>query len=171
MPVIIHQTQSRAWRGDALTRLIQLTRNLLTPLEKTAGVQCGFVLDNRGTILGSFIDTSINPSQLNEVGRYLAQIAGIFELHQARPKELECRFAKSNLYIRDLGNALAAVVYSPNVTVSLLRMEINVAASPFEKDMELQAQLKKAAPSTMDTLTPDYLSTELLRWLGQIRQA
>ncbi len=171
MPVTIHVTPSRIWSGASLTKLIQLTKGLLTPLEQVQGVKGGFVLDNHGTVIGSFGDSSITASQLTQIGRCLAQIIAVFELHKSKPKELECRFKDTNLYIRDMDNALVAVLFTPNVSFSLMRMQVNVAAAPIAKDMDLQIQLKKAAESCTDTLTDDYLSTDAMRWFGQIKQA
>ncbi len=171
MPVTILVTPSRIWSGGSLTKLIQLTKALLTPLEQVQGVKGGLVLDNHGVVLGAFGEPTRGESQLKDIGRNLAQVVAVLETYKSKPRELECRFQNTNLYVRDMGNALAVVLFAPNVAFSLMRMQINVGAAPFEKDLDLQTQLKKAAPSLADTLTSDSLDTESSRWLGQIRQA
>jgi hypothetical protein len=60
---------------------------------------------------------------------------------KGKPRETEIRFQRGIIFVRDLGNAFLGLTCGANVSWPILRMTLNVAASPFEKDQALQKLL------------------------------
>lgn len=156
MATVLKQELSSTWSGVRLINLNERCGQLLHEIEHVPGVQTACVHDNRGKVLGALVNADLDKGTYNRVGTEIAQCFAAF---QARTgcRDLEFRFEKKLIYARDLGNAFLTVYCSPDASLSMLRMTVNVAAAPFEADPDLQKSLKQAAESKKDTLAPNYL--------------
>jgi hypothetical protein len=63
--------------------------------------------------------------------------------HIERLSEVVFHYAQKKLFVVDLEKAILAVVCTPSVDVSLLRMTINVVRTNWEDDTKVQTSLKK----------------------------
>jgi predicted regulator of Ras-like GTPase activity (Roadblock/LC7/MglB family) len=110
------------------------------------GVRAACVFDNQGALLAASSNENLPQNFLTHLGGEISRLLWLLEGKSETPKETELRFDKGDLYIRDLGNAFQVILCLPQVNWSLLRITVNVAAAPFEKDAELQKSLGLAAP-------------------------
>ncbi len=150
----VTQEASAIWSGSALARLNQQTTALLKELEQTQGIRDAFVFDYRGRLLGGYLTEEFDRGNINRAGLYVAQILAALETRDGKPKEIELKFDRSRLCVRDLGGAFVVVVCAPNINWSLLKMAMNVAAAPFESNADLQKSLRSATGALKDTLQP-----------------
>ncbi len=154
MTTVITQEASAVWSGGALARLNQQTSALLKEFEQTPGVRHAFVFDNRGKLLGGYLNEELDRGDINRAGLCVAQILAALETRGGKPKEIELRFDRARLSGRDLGNAFVVVVCAPSINGSLLKMAMNVAAAPFESNADLQNRLRGATGALKDALQP-----------------
>jgi predicted regulator of Ras-like GTPase activity (Roadblock/LC7/MglB family) len=162
MATLIKQELSAAWSGVRLIRLNEECAALLTELEKIPGVQTAFICDNHGKVLGALSTATFDRGIYNTVGANLARIIAAFQA-RGGGKDFELRFEQKIVCAREMGNAFVVVVMTPGTSLSLLRMTLNVSASRFEADPELQTNLKNAAPLRAGALTQNSMSAPM--WL------
>ncbi len=146
MATAIVQQPSKMWSGQRLNRLNQQTAALLREMRTAAGVRAACVFDNQGALLAANSNEDIRESLLSELGLQMARLRTLVQAKSENAKDIELRFERGDVYVRDMGNAIQVVLCEPQVNWSLLRMTANVAAAPFEKDSELQKNLSQAAP-------------------------
>lgn len=152
MATLIKQELSSAWSGVRLIRLNEECAALLTELEKISGVQTAFICDNHGKVLGALATTTFDRGIYNTIGAHLARIIAALQVRSGC-KDLEVRFEQRIVYAREMGNAFVVVVMTPGTSLSMLRMTLNVSASRFETNPDLQTNLKNAAPLRTGALT------------------
>ena len=156
MATIVAQDANLAWSGVRLVLLNQQCRQLFQELVQVRGVQGASVCDNHGNSLGMLLTGAGDRRPFEQMGLALCQCLVALQGRSA-VKELELHYERRLVVARDLGHALLVVWGSVDVNLPLLRMTLNVAASPLEADAELQRGLKHAALSRMHTLGPEYL--------------
>lgn len=171
MATLITPQPSKNWNGGTLARLLQQTGAVLKQVEAIPGVKSALVCDNHGALLAAWMAEVLERSALEEAGLYVAQVLAGLEVHGDKPKEMEIHFERASILARDLGNAFEAIWCAPTANAAMLRMAMNVAAAPFEKDGELQNALRNAAPARTDTLGDDHLDAETQRWARRMRRA
>ncbi len=161
MATLLKQELSSAWSGFRLIHLNEQCAELFAEIEKVAGVQTILVCDNHGKIVGAWSTGTFDRGLYNAIGASLAQTFAAF---QARGgcKDLEYRFEQKILFARDMGNAFVVILLSPGTSLSLLRMTLNVAATAFESDVDLQKSLQQAAATRTGALSPN--SMNVLLW-------
>ncbi len=146
MATAIVQQPSKVWSGQRLNRLNQQTAALLREMRGAAGVRAACVFDNQGALLAANSNEDLQESLLSQLGTLAVRLRTLVQAKSENPKDIELRFERGDVYVRDLGNAIQVVLCGPHVNWSLLRMTANVAAAPFERDAELQKSLSQAAP-------------------------
>lgn len=171
MPILVRQGQSYDWRGADLARLNSRAAALTGQILLVPGVLASIVYDNNGERLGASLNDEYNLDEWRNAGLVLAQMLAASEIAAAGMREMELHSAGRDLYVRSLGNAFCATLCRIDVNWAMLRMTVNVAASPFETDGELQRALMLAAPSLTETLTERRLSDEELPLVWRIVQA
>ncbi len=152
MATLIEKTPSEKWRGFALRDLNQANRALFQAVQSVVGVQDLYLCDNHGQVLGALVATPFDAERSNQLGLQFAHLFAVGHAHGKKTRDLELRLARGNVLARDLGNAFIVVVCAPQVDWSLLRMALNVAAAPYEKNGELQDNLRAAAPARTEVL-------------------
>ncbi len=165
MATLIKQELSAAWNGFRLIRLNEQCAALLAEIEKVAGVQTIFVCDNYGKVVGAWSTETFDRGLHNAIGARLAQT---FAALQARGacKDLEYRFEQKILFARDMGNAFVVILMTPETSLPMLRMTLNVATTTFEADADLQNSLKQVAALRAGALTSNSMNV----WLWQLAQ-
>jgi hypothetical protein len=171
MPILIRQEQSIYWRGADLARLNSRAATLMGQILLVPGVLATIVYDNNGERLGAYLNEEFVVEEWQKAGLVLAQMLAVVGAGGAGAREMELRSAGRCLYVRSLGNAFSATLCRIDVNWAMLRMTVNVAASSFESDGELQGTLMLAAPSLAETLNERLLSDDELRWVWRIVQA
>jgi predicted regulator of Ras-like GTPase activity (Roadblock/LC7/MglB family) len=156
MATIVPQDANLAWSGVRLVLLNQQCRKMLQELAQVRGVQGACVCDNHGAVLGMLLAGGSDRRPSEQLARALCQCLVALDA-QSAVKELEFHYERRLVVARDLGQALLIVWCGVDVNLPLLRMTLDVAASPFEADAELQRGLKHAALSRMHTLGQEYL--------------
>ena len=156
MATFIKQELSASWNGVRLINLNERAGNLLQEIAKVSGVHAAGVFDNHGQFLAAITSSTIDKNDFNKVGASIAQCFATFQT-KTECRDLEFRFEKKWLYCRELDNAFVVVFCSPKMNFSMLRMTLNVAATDFLNDPDLQKNLKNAAASRQDTLAQQYL--------------
>ena len=168
MANIVTQEVTLAWSGVRLALLNERCQALFEQLTRVAGVQGACVCDNHGAVLGLLLAGAGDRRMFEGIGLALNQCFGSLHARSAF-SDLEVVFERKTVLARDLGNAVLAVVCSAGANLPLLRMTLNVAASPIESDGELQRGLKQAALSRASMLSGahlDALARSLLQKAG-----
>ncbi len=168
MPILIRHEQSNTWRGAELARLNSRTAAATGQIASVPGVLACIVYDNSGERLGASLNDKYNLDEWKTAGSVLAQMLAAAGTAGAGVREMELRSAGRSLYVRTFGNAFCVTLCRVDVNWSMLRMTVNVAASPFESDRELQRALMLAAPSLSETLTERLLGDAELRLVWRI---
>ncbi len=148
MATLITQQPSKTWSGARLNRLNQQTALLLRETQAAAGVRAVCILDNGGALLAAGSSEDLQASVLTRMATEMSHVLAVLQGHGEKSKDVELRFQRGGIYMRNLGNAVELILCAPQVNWSLLRMTVNVAASAFEKDIELQNNLGAAAAAT-----------------------
>ena len=168
MATITTQEANLMWSGVRLALLKERCQAMFEELARVAGVQGACLCDNHGVILGMLQAGVGDRSMFERIGLALNQCFGSLHARSAF-SDLEVVFERKTVLARDLGNAVLAVVCSAGANLPLLRMTLNVAASPIESDGELQRGLKQAALSRASMLSGahlDALARSLLQKAG-----
>lgn len=139
MAPIMLQEPSTEWPGARLAVLNKHTEAVLKEMEHLPGAQSAFVCDLRGTALAMWYTTALTRETASRIGGCISNVLTAFQGHTFN--EIEILFADRRMYVRTLGNAFLVVVYTPETSLSLVRIACNVAAAPFESDKELQKYL------------------------------
>ncbi len=147
---------------------------LLQAVQNGPGVLGAFVADYRGTTLagvGAYFSVGQEWSTYDRISVCITQMAAVCQARSGQWKELEIRFTRVLFVVRDLGHALLVALCAPDVNPSLLRMSLNVATGPIEKDVPAQKALGAGIPSRLETLGEKYLSDtawQLIRKTGLV---
>lgn len=171
MAILVRHEQSIHWRGADLARLNSRAAAVTGQIISVPGVLACLVYDNSGERLGASLNDEYDLEEWRNAGTILAQLLAAAGTAGAGVREMEFRSAGRALYVRSLGNAFCAALCTIDVNWAMLRMSVNVAASPFESDGDLQRALMLAAPSLAETLTERLLSDAELRWVWKIIQS
>lgn len=150
MATLVEKERSEKWRGFPLRDLNAANRALLQALQNVAGIAQILICDNRGEMLGALINGAFDQKRAHQIGAQIAQMYAALEARGKKSRDLELRLARGNLLARDLGHAFVVVIGAPNVDWALLRMSLNVAAAPYEKNAALQNILREATPARAD---------------------
>lgn len=161
MATLIKQELSAAWSGFRLIHLNEQCAALFAEIEKVAGVQTIFVCDNHGKVVGAWSAGTFDRGLYNSIGTSLAQTFAAFQT-RGGCKDLEYRFEQKILFARDMGNAFVVILLSPGTSLSMLRMTLNVAATAFESDGDLQKSLQQVATTRTGSLSQN--SMNALMW-------
>ncbi len=145
------------WNGPRLRRLSPQLSAFFSQIEKLAGMQSACVCDNHGELLGAIGPTALDNAVYTRLGQLMCQLLAVLETQGRKPKELDLLLDHQAVLVRDLGNAFVMVLCVPQLDRALLRLTLNVAALPFEKDADLQGLLREAAPLRRDVLTENAL--------------
>jgi hypothetical protein len=114
---------------------------LLKEFQAIAGILHVFVCDNAGTILGSLSTVEAAPGTLARASTHLNQSLIAFQKMSGKPREMETRFDRGTLIVREMGNAVLGVVCASTVDRAMLRLTLDVAATTFEQDANAQRML------------------------------
>ncbi len=139
MASTILQEPNSFWYDARLTTLNKRTFALLQEMDQVPGAQHALICDQRGTTLAAWVTGELSRETLERVGACVATIFAAFSGRAFAETELD--FADRQMYVRSLGNAFIAVVSARSASLALLRMTLNVAATPFVADKELQRYL------------------------------
>lgn len=156
MATLVQQGLSSTWNGIRLANLNERVGNLLNQVSQVPNVQTACVFDNHGKVVGAITSGNFDKGEYNRAGETLAQCLAAFQARSGY-RELEFRFEKRWVYVRDLGNAFFAAFCAPAISLSLLRMTLNVSGAGFEADAILQKNLRQVAETKKDTLADTYL--------------
>jgi hypothetical protein len=163
MPSPILKEPSAVWSGARLRRLNQQISAILIQMETQPGIQSAFVCDNHGELLGARGSAALERTAFDRMGCQVAQIFAAFEVCGKGCREIEFCYKRWIVLARDLGNAFLVIVGAPDIDWGLLRIAINVAAPPFQKDNELQISLRQAASSRIEMLEEKFLDAAAWR--------
>ena len=156
MATIVTQEATPAWSGSRLAHLRQRSQGIFEQLAMVPGVQGACLCDNQGAILGMLLTATGDRRLFERIGFALSQC--LAALSKPSPlKTIELRFERKLVIARDLGNALVVVMCGTEANAPVLRMALEVAASPFEGDADLQRDLRQVAPSRSSTLGREHL--------------
>lgn len=156
MATLIKQELTSTWNGTRLVNLNERVTDLFHEIENLSGIQTACLFDNHGKVLGALAHASFDKDAYNRVGAAMAQCYAAFQ-SRAAFRDIEFRFERKLVYVRDMGNAFFAAFCAPETSLSLLRMTLNVATGTFESDPELQKNLKQVAESKKVMLATSYL--------------
>lgn len=119
--------------------------SLLKEIESVAGVRHVIVCDNQGKVLGA-LGAVRDPKESTRIGSQVALMLSTIERISGKPRETQVQFQDGALLVHDLGNAFVVIGTTPNVNESLLRMTLNVAATAFTQDQNVQKTLAQVIP-------------------------
>ncbi len=157
MATILAQEANLAWSGVRRVLLNQRCRQTFDELAQVRGVQGACVCDNHGAVIGMLLAGALDRRLFEQIGLALSQCLAAIHARSA-VTDIELQYERKVVVAHDLGNALLVVVCNADVNLPLLRMTLNVAASPFEADAELQRALKQAALSRTNTLSQEHVN-------------
>jgi hypothetical protein len=153
---IVMQEATPSWSGKSLLLLNRHAQRLFEELGLVPGVQGACLCSNHGAVLGMLLADGCNRRLFERIGLVLAQCLAALS-GRSEVKDIELRLERKLVVARDLGNALIVLLCSVEINLPILRMALNVAASPLEADAELQRILAQRAPGRADTLGREHL--------------
>lgn len=107
------------------------------------GVWGSFIANNQGEIMFSLTPPDLKEPLLEDISSHILDLMVSTSEHLKELSEIVFHYAQKKLFIVDLEDAILAVVCTPSVDISLLRMSVNVVRTGWDDDPEVQELLKK----------------------------
>jgi predicted regulator of Ras-like GTPase activity (Roadblock/LC7/MglB family) len=118
-------------------------KNGLREINELNGVWGSFIANNRGEVLFSAAPPDLKEPILENISRHLLELIGFSGDQLKEHSETVFHYSKKKLFVVDLENAILAVVCTPSVDISLLRMTVNVVRAGWDENPKVQTLLKK----------------------------
>ena len=113
----------------------------LKEINELVGVWGSFIINNRGEVILSVAPPGLKKPALETISQ---KVLGLFVSTNDQIKELSeivFHYSLKKLFIVDLEQAFLAVICTPSVDISLLRMTVNVVRTGWDSDEKVQAFL------------------------------
>jgi predicted regulator of Ras-like GTPase activity (Roadblock/LC7/MglB family) len=115
----------------------------LKEINDLSGVWGSFIADNRGEIMFSVTPPDLKEPLLEDISSQILELLVSSVEHLKELSEIVFHYAQKKLFVVDLEDAILAVVCTPSVDISLLRMSVNVVRTGWDDDPKVQTLLKK----------------------------
>ncbi|MCI0477805.1 MAG: hypothetical protein L0Y55_16300 [Anaerolineales bacterium] len=145
----IPKERNKVWRGFALRDLNEANGIFLDAAHEIRGVQETLIGDRTGELLGAYVGANWDKPKASALVAQVARLLHEAEQGRAPAREVEARSPQGGLFVRGLGNAFAVFICAPTVDWAMMRMTVNVAATPYETNPLLQNYLNAARETQM----------------------
>ena len=141
-------------------------KDLLEQIHQVDGVQHVFVCDGQGMVLGTRSKSQLVPLAMDRAAIHVKKIWAAIQKRDGKPTEIETQYEHDSLLTRELGQAFVVVVYTRNINLPVLRVTLNVAATRFTQDANLQKALAQIIPFSDALQIMDVFINELIDEFG-----
>jgi predicted regulator of Ras-like GTPase activity (Roadblock/LC7/MglB family) len=107
------------------------------------GVWGSFIANNRGDVFLSLTPPGLKKPVLENISRQAIELLVSSGDRIQDLSEIVFHYSQKKLFIVDLEKAILAVVCTPSVDISLLRMTVNVVKTSWDSDEKVQSLLQK----------------------------
>ena len=107
------------------------------------GVWGSFIANIRGEVLLSLTPPQLKEQVLEAVSSQVIELIGSSGDQVKELSEMVFHFSQKKFLVIDLEKAVLAVVCTPSVDLSLLRMTVNVIRTGWDEDPKVQTYLEK----------------------------
>jgi predicted regulator of Ras-like GTPase activity (Roadblock/LC7/MglB family) len=112
----------------------------LMEISELVGVWGSFICNNQAEIIEDISPPGFNKSALENIARHSVELISIGSETVLDLKEAIFHFQQRKIFILDLQQAILIVLCTPSIDISLLRLTINVVATRWDEDAEVQKQ-------------------------------
>ncbi len=116
-------------------------RDGLKEINELNGVWGSFVADNQGGIILNAAPPSLEADALETISRHVLEVLAASADRIQGLSEAVFHYSDKRLFVVDLEKAILAVICTPSVDISLLRMTVNVVRTQWEDDAKIQQAL------------------------------
>jgi predicted regulator of Ras-like GTPase activity (Roadblock/LC7/MglB family) len=115
----------------------------LKEINELIGVWGSFIANNRGDVFLSLTPPGLKKPVLENISRQAIELLVSSGDRIQDLSEIVFHYSQKKLFIVDLEKAILAVVCTPSVDISLLRMTVNVVKTSWDSDEKVQSLLQK----------------------------
>jgi predicted regulator of Ras-like GTPase activity (Roadblock/LC7/MglB family) len=115
----------------------------LKEINELNGVWGSFIANNRGEVLLSLTPPQLKEQVLEAVSSQVIELIVSAGEQVKDLSEMVFHFSQKKFLVIDLEKAILAVVCTPSVDLSLLRMTVNVVCTGWDEDPKVQTYLEK----------------------------
>ena len=115
----------------------------LKEINQLNGVWGSFIANNRGEVLLSLTPPQLKAQVLEAVSSQVIELIVSSGDQLKELSEMVFHFSQKKFLVIDLEKAILAVVCTPSVDLSLLRMTVNVVCTGWDEDPKVQTYLEK----------------------------
>ena len=115
----------------------------LREINDLQGVWGSFLANNQGEIILSAAPPDLNKPVLESISSQIIEVLDSSSKGIEGLSEIVFHFDQKKLFVVDLEKAILAVICTPSVDVSLLRMTVNVVRTTWEDDAKVQVTFEK----------------------------
>jgi predicted regulator of Ras-like GTPase activity (Roadblock/LC7/MglB family) len=115
----------------------------LREINDLQGVWGSFLANNQGEIILSAAPPDLNKPVLESISSQIIEVLDSSSEGIEGLSEIVFHFDQKKLFVVDLEKVILAVICTPSVDVSLLRMTVNVVRTTWEDDAKVQVTFEK----------------------------
>ncbi len=135
-------------------------KDKLEEINSINGVKTSFVFFNDGEVVFDKLPSGFDPDNCMEIAKDVVQVSAMFDRLATPLSEFDFKYDTGRVIVFPNSNFNLIVLCLPTVSISMLRLTVNVALADLENDKKFQKRIQKIETSRRSFLVKSNMDAE-----------